>query len=149
MIFHTKISGRVRVFVYGTLKPGEVNYQKYCAGLVVDTQRCTTLGQLFTLPMGYPAMTIGKELVHGYLVSFAEPWILDVLDELEDYQPTRQMSGNLYNRQEVEVYNLQGLSLGWAWGYLMNPERIKKLGGLLLPDGWWSGCDLSLQDSWD
>lgn len=147
MILNTKISGRVRIVVYGTLKPGEVNYQQYCAGKVVDTQRCTTLGQLFALPMGYPALTIGKELVHGYLLSFAQPSILDALDELEDYQPTREMSANLYNRQQVKVYNLQGLSLGWAWIYLMHPERVEELGGVPLPDGWWSGYGLPLQDN--
>ncbi|MHC5832273.1 MAG: gamma-glutamylcyclotransferase, partial [Nostoc sp.] len=26
-----KFSNLVRVFVYGTLKPGEANYKKYCA----------------------------------------------------------------------------------------------------------------------
>jgi len=25
----------IRVFVYGTLKPGEVNYQRYCEGKVI------------------------------------------------------------------------------------------------------------------
>jgi len=135
---HTKISGRVRVFVYGTLKPGEINYQRYCTNQVVEAQKATTLGQLFALPMGYPAMTMGKELVHGYLLSFAEPLIIHVLDDLEGYQPSRRMSENLYNRQEVEVYNLQGLSWGWAWIYMMNPERVQQLGGIHLVDGCWS-----------
>ncbi|AFY48258.1 hypothetical protein Nos7524_2416 [Nostoc sp. PCC 7524] len=139
---NTKISGRVRVFVYGTLKPGEANYQKYCAGKVIAAQRAMTLGKLFALPMGYPAMTIGEEVVQGYLLSFASSGILAVLDELEDYHPTRPMSANLYNRQHMEIYNLLGSSLDWAWVYLMNPELVHKLGGIFLPDGWWSGCGL-------
>ncbi len=28
-----------KVFVYGTLKPGEANYQKYFAGKVIEAQK--------------------------------------------------------------------------------------------------------------
>jgi gamma-glutamylcyclotransferase (GGCT)/AIG2-like uncharacterized protein YtfP len=139
---NAKIPGKVQVFVYGTLKPGEINYQKYCAGKVVAAQRATTLGKLFALPMGYPAMTKGEEVIHGYLLSFASPEVLAVLDELEDYHPTRPMSANLYNRQQVEVYNRLGLSLDWAWVYVMNPQLVNQLQGIFLPDGWWSSCGL-------
>ncbi|MBH8573626.1 gamma-glutamylcyclotransferase [Nostocaceae cyanobacterium CENA369] len=135
-----KFPGLVRVFVYGTLKPGEANYDRYCAGKVVDAQRAFAIGELFALPMGYPAMTIGEHFIHGYLLFFADLKILDILDELEDYQPTRQISQNLYSRQQVEIYNLQGLSLGCAWVYLMTWERVSCLEGVLQPDGWWSGC---------
>ncbi|YAF96307.1 MAG: gamma-glutamylcyclotransferase [Nodularia sp. CChRGM 3473] len=133
-----KVPGLVRVFVYGTLKPGEANYQKYCAGKVMNAKRAVVLGRLFTLPMGYPAMTPGEGSVHGYLLSFADLGILDALDELEDYQPARQMSENLYYRQQVEISDLQGISLGDAWAYLMAPERVDQLQGLPLLEGWWS-----------
>jgi gamma-glutamylcyclotransferase (GGCT)/AIG2-like uncharacterized protein YtfP len=134
-------SGLLRVFVYGTLKPGEANYQKYCAKKVISAERATTRGQLFALPMGYPAMTLGDSLIHGYLLSFADSGILSGLDELEDYQPSRQISENLYNRQQVEVFNLKEISL--AWVYLMTPDRVNQIGGILQPDGWWSGCGLN------
>lgn len=83
-------------------------------------------------------MTNGADIVHGYLLTFADLAILEALDELEDYQPEREMSANLYNRQNIEVNNLLGASLGWAWVYLMQPARVKQLGGIYLPDGWWS-----------
>jgi gamma-glutamylcyclotransferase (GGCT)/AIG2-like uncharacterized protein YtfP len=133
-----KFPGLVRVFVYGTLKPGEANYQKYCADQVITTQRAFTLGKLFALPMGYPAMTPGGDFVQGYLLSFTDSGILDALDELEDYQPARQMSENLYYRQQVEVCDLQGISLGDAWAYFMAVERVFQLKGVTLPEGWWS-----------
>ncbi|BCL38755.1 gamma-glutamylcyclotransferase [Nostoc sp. MS1] len=129
----------MNVFVYGTLKPDERNYLRYCAGKVVEAQRATTLGRLFALPMGYPAMTMGKDIVHGYLLSFADLGVLATLDGLEDYQPERAMSENLYNRQNVKIFNLLGSSLGLAWVYLMQPKTVKQLGGIYLPDGWWSG----------
>ncbi|MBD2163122.1 gamma-glutamylcyclotransferase [Calothrix membranacea FACHB-236] len=141
-----KFSGILRVFVYGTLKPGEVNYQKYCAGKVINAKRAIAPGKLFALPMGYPAMTLEDSQVQGYLLSFKDSKVLSQLDNLEDYQPQRQISENLYNRQEIEIFNLQGLSLGWAWAYFMSPDRVQQLGGILQPDGWWTGCGLTASD---
>ncbi|MBW4564084.1 MAG: gamma-glutamylcyclotransferase [Mojavia pulchra JT2-VF2] len=138
-----KFSATVRVFVYGTLKPGEVNYKRYCADKVVNAKRAIARGQLFALPMGYPAMTLEESKVYGYLLSFAESKILSQLDDLEDYQPTRQIRENLYNRQQIEIFDLQGLSLGWAWVYLMTPDQVRRLGGKPQPDGWWTGCGLT------
>jgi gamma-glutamylcyclotransferase (GGCT)/AIG2-like uncharacterized protein YtfP len=139
-----KSSDLVQVFVYGTLKPGEANYKKYCAGKVVDVKKAFVQGKLFALPMGYPAMTLGDSKVYGYLLSFPNPRILNELDVLENYQPTRQASKNLYNRQIIEVCEPQSLSLDWAWVYFMTLERVEQLGGLLQPDGWWSGCGLTV-----
>jgi gamma-glutamylcyclotransferase (GGCT)/AIG2-like uncharacterized protein YtfP len=130
----------VKLFVYGTLKPGEVNYQKYCAGQVIAAKRAMVLGKLFALPMGYPAMTSGDEQVQGYLLDFAKSEILTALDDLEDYQPSRPESENLYNRQSMEVYEPKGVSLGRAWVYLMSGERVSQLGGVPQVDGWWTGC---------
>ncbi|MDZ8053292.1 MAG: gamma-glutamylcyclotransferase [Aulosira sp. ZfuVER01] len=144
-----KVSGKVRIFVYGTLKPGEANYKRYCAGKVLDSKRAIALGKLFALPMGYPAMTLGNSQVQGYLLSFADLDILSQLDQLEDYQPHRDLSENLYNRQQIGIYNLQGLSLGFAWVYFMSLERVSQLGGIPQADGWWSGCGLKASKKWD
>jgi len=144
-----QFSQGLRVFVYGTLKPGEANYQRYCAGKVVNAKRAVTIGKLFALPMGYPAMTPGQHEVHGYLLSFADPEILSALDYLEDYQPIRAMSENLYNRQQVEVYALQGEFLGWAWAYFMSLELVGKFKGTLQADGWWSGCGLTAKEHYE
>jgi gamma-glutamylcyclotransferase (GGCT)/AIG2-like uncharacterized protein YtfP len=138
-----KFSQQVRIFVYGTLKPGEVNYKRYCANRVIASQRAIAPGKLYALPMGYPAMTAQNSQVHGYLLSFAELEILSLLDELEDYQPHRQISQNLYNREEIEIYDLQRQTLGLAWVYLMSPEKVSQLGGIPQADGWWSGCGIN------
>ncbi len=137
--FKEKCSPLLRVFVYGTLKPGETNYQKYCADKVLDATPAIALGELFALPMGFPAMTLGDSPVHGYLLSFTNPEILMDLDELEDYQPTRTASENLYYRQMIETYDLEGEALGCAWVYLMTKYLVCQLGGVVQIDGWWSG----------
>lgn len=132
----------LKVFVYGTLKPGEANYKRYCDGKVVDANRAYALGKLFALPMGYPAMTLGDSHVYGYLLCFTDSRVLNQLDELEGYQPVRTASENLYNRQQIEIYDLEQTSLGLAWVYLMTSKQIHQLGGVFQTDGWWSGCGL-------
>ncbi|MDF5711410.1 MAG: gamma-glutamylcyclotransferase [Nostoc sp. S4] len=144
-----KFPDLVQVFVYGTLKLGEANYKRYCAGKVVDVKKAFVQGKLFALPMGYPAMTLGDSQVYGYLLSFPKPAILNQLDVLEDYHPTREISENLYNRKTVEVYQGEWLSLGWAWVYLMSLERVNKLGGVLQADGWWSSSGLTTKYSYN
>ncbi|MEH2275620.1 MAG: gamma-glutamylcyclotransferase [Nostoc sp.] len=144
-----QFSDLVRVFVYGTLKPGEANYKKYCADKIIDVKKAFVQGKLFALPMGYPAMTLGNTQVYGYLLSFSNPRILNDLDVLEDYQSTRQSPENLYNRQIIQVYQAQSLSLGWAWVYLMTLDQVNQLGGFLQPDGWWTDCGLTAKYSYD
>ncbi len=129
----------LKVFVYGTLKPGEYNYQRYCMGKVVEEKRAIAFGQLFDLPLGYPAMTLGESPVQGFVLTFSDPAFLDVLDELEDYNPQRIPEENEYIRQEIETYNLAGEPLGLAWVYLMAVEQVQRFGGVLMPSGLWSG----------
>lgn len=144
----------VKVFVYGTLKPGESNYQRYCSGKVVDICPAIALGELYALGvLGYPAMTTGDRPVRGFLLSFRDPGVLHDLDQLEGYDPHRSSSHNEYDRRQIDVFNIppslsptggitwEQLSawptLGRVWAYFMAPERVRSLGGVLLPTGWW------------
>ena len=128
----------LKVFVYGTLKPGEVNYQRYCAGEVIAATPAIARGQLFALSLGYPAMTTGTQTVHGFLLSFENTAILPRLDALEDFVPGRSPEQNEYQRELITVFNSEGQPLGDAWAYLMHPQRIQQLGGVLIPHGVWS-----------
>ncbi|NEP00331.1 MAG: gamma-glutamylcyclotransferase [Symploca sp. SIO2E9] len=127
-----------KVFVYGTLKPGEVNYEQYCASKVVEEIKAIAFGQLFNLPIGYPAMTLGYSIIEGFVLTFAEHGVLRLLDELEDYEPQRKPEENEYNRHLIETYSLEGKILGLAWVYLMRAEQVQLQGGVLLPSGFWS-----------
>lgn len=131
-----KFSEELQVFVDGTLKPGEANY-RLCENQVLTAKKAVASGKLFTLPMGYPAMTLGDSKVHGYLLSVADSSLLTELDDLEDYQPNRQIAENLYDRQYIKIFEPTGLSLGSAWVYLMTPKKIYQLGGISLVDGYW------------
>jgi gamma-glutamylcyclotransferase (GGCT)/AIG2-like uncharacterized protein YtfP len=142
-LFSYGVLNITNIFVYGTLKPRESNYQRYCAGKVLEAKRAIALGELFSLPFGYPAMTPGKSLVHGFLLSFPDSTILSHLDWLEDYDPQRPAERNEYNRQLIETYNSAFTLLGRAWVYLMTPQQVRSCNGVLIPDGWWSCRGLS------
>ena len=129
----------LKVFVYGTLKPGECNYQLYCTGKVVEEKSAIAQGLLFSLPFGYPAMTPGNSLVKGFVLSFSTYKILHQLDWLEDYDPQRPVAQNEYYRQQIKVYDTAKEPLGTSWTYLMTLEQVKAYQGVLLPNGWWSG----------
>lgn len=129
-----------RVFVYGTLKPGESNYHAYCAAKVMEAKTAIARGQLFALPFGYPAMSKGNSQVQGYLLTFSDPTILQQLDWLEDYDAHRPEADNEYSRQLAEIYAPDSTPCGKAWVYLMTLERVAAMGGVLLPHGCWSGA---------
>lgn len=127
----------MKVFVYGTLKPGECNYLRYCEGKVVDACPAIARGQLFALSAGYPAMIFGEGRVYGFLLCFADSAILADLDELEDYHPGRDRAQNEYQRESIEVFDLNFQPLGTAWAYFMLPDRVRSLGGIFIRDGTW------------
>jgi gamma-glutamylcyclotransferase (GGCT)/AIG2-like uncharacterized protein YtfP len=127
----------MKVFVYGTLKPGECNYLRYCEGKVVDACPAIAHGQLFALSAGYPAMISGEGRVYGFLLRFANSAILADLDELEDYHPGRDRAQNEYQRELIAIFDLNFKPLDTAWAYFMLPDRLRSQGGIFLPDGTW------------
>jgi gamma-glutamylcyclotransferase (GGCT)/AIG2-like uncharacterized protein YtfP len=129
----------LKVFVYGTLKPGESNYPFYCEGKVIEEIKAYIQGQLYNLPVGYPAMIKGNNLIEGYLLTFADPNVLTELDVLESYDPKRSPSENEYYRQIVPIYDQSGNSLGEAWAYFMTLEKVTELGGTLYHHHSWTG----------
>jgi gamma-glutamylcyclotransferase (GGCT)/AIG2-like uncharacterized protein YtfP len=128
----------LKVFVYGTLKPHEKFYSIYCKDKVVKAERVWTKGELFALPVGYPAMIAGNKKVEGFLLTFTDESVLKNLDYLEGYEPDGIPDKNDYQRQEISVYDRHNKSLGKAWAYFMSGKKVQDLGGVLLPSGWWS-----------
>jgi gamma-glutamylcyclotransferase (GGCT)/AIG2-like uncharacterized protein YtfP len=128
------------VFVYGTLKPGSANFDDYCGTKVVASHRAYIHGELYDLPrLGYPGATHGDRQIYGYVLTFADPSLLQALDELEDYDPLRSPTGTDYIRELVIAHAIDGSVSIPAWTYLMTAAQIHKLGGVLISDGWWVG----------
>ena len=66
----------LRVFVYGTLKRGQANHERFCRGLL-SAREATVRGRLYDLPFGFPALVVPGEDVYAtgttdYLADAAE-----------------------------------------------------------------------------
>lgn len=51
---------RISAFVYGTLKRGQRNHERYCQG-AISIVPATVSGRLYALPAGYPALEVPEE----------------------------------------------------------------------------------------
>ena len=135
-----------KVFVYGTLKPGEAYYQAYCAPYVVNATPAMAQGYLFHLPQGYPAMTVGQatsemlgeQWIMGVLLHFRDDAAIAQIDEFEDYNPALADTDNDYLRQLRPVFSQKHQPLGAAWIYLMTPQQVQRYGGIPISTGVWS-----------
>jgi gamma-glutamylcyclotransferase (GGCT)/AIG2-like uncharacterized protein YtfP len=126
------------VFVYGTLKPGEAAYKRYCEPYVVKAQVAWVQGHLFHLPQGYPALTEGDRWVEGTWLQLRDAAAIAQMDAFEDYIPTRPDTENLYVRRPCDVFSRARRPLGRAWVYRMERQQVLALGGIEVPTGVWS-----------
>ena len=131
--------GLKEIFVYGTLLPGEANFQQI-ATMVAGREAARTRGRLFHLPLGYPALMEAEEgLLHGVPLRFNEPIekVLDVCDRIEGYQPDDEES-SLFIRVAKQVEPEGGASKE-AWCYSVGPalreESLRE--GQEVDDGDW------------
>jgi gamma-glutamylcyclotransferase (GGCT)/AIG2-like uncharacterized protein YtfP len=130
----------IHVFVYGTLKPGGVNFDRYCGTRVVHSYRAYIYGELYDLPtLDYPGVIHGTNKVHGFVFAFADAKILLELDELESYDPLRSPTENDYHRKFIATHTPDLRPSVSAWAYFMNPDLVRRASGVLVPDGWWAG----------
>ena len=132
------------VFVYGTFKPTHANFERLCAGKVSAVSPGLAKGQLYQIPFytetytrGYPAMTLEKGWVKGYLFQCEETEILKQLDQLEDYEEGRSPAENEYQRQRLQIFTLDQKPLTTAWGYVMTLAKVQELEGIDLGTTAW------------
>lgn len=104
----------------------------------MEEQPAIAYGQLYHLSRGYPGMILGDSQVQGFLLTFADSAIFDSLDQLEDYDPNRRPEDNEYNREQIEVYDKAGQSLGLAWVYFMTLGKVQNFQGIYINSGCWS-----------
>ncbi|RMH68055.1 MAG: gamma-glutamylcyclotransferase [Cyanobacteria bacterium J003] len=130
----------LRLFVYGTLKPGYPPHDLFCRPWLSGHQTALVRGRLYHLPMGYPGLTAEEGWVQGELLLFDDPpaSLLTQLDAFEGYSPNLSPEVNVYCRQEVPVYDLTHQPLGTAWAYIMSTERVRDFNGEWLPEGVWN-----------
>jgi gamma-glutamylcyclotransferase (GGCT)/AIG2-like uncharacterized protein YtfP len=84
-------------------------------------------------------MTESDQKVYGYVLTFVDETSLQILDQLETYDPQSALQDNEYDRRLIPIYDLEsGHFLEQVWGYVMRPEKVQELEGIVLPSGWWT-----------
>lgn len=111
-------------FVYGTLRPGAYNHDRYLLGRTLAEEPALLTGALLYDGPGYPYAVAGEGRVTGELVT-AEPGdaygeLLRVLDWLEEYAGPGDPR-NVYERVECEVVRVRDGAGVRAWVYLAAP----------------------------
>jgi gamma-glutamylcyclotransferase (GGCT)/AIG2-like uncharacterized protein YtfP len=128
----------LKVFVYGTLKPGGHYWPRFCEGKVARYRPAKIQGELYDLHVGYPGLRLrGQNWAHGYLLEFKDPVHLDGLDYLEGYAANRPESENEYNRVRVPCYDEEGEPLGEVWAYEITPTAFARLHPTRIENGNW------------
>src|SRR5262245_29758041 len=103
------------VFVYGTLKRGEVRAAMWPkAPLAVEVAEVR--GMLFDLGR-YPALVAGDERVGGELWHFAAEDLPTTLEELDRIEGYRRMPDDLYRREASECHTASRRHRAWTYRY--------------------------------
>ena len=128
-------------FVYGTLRPGEVNHDLFLRGRIRYEEPGRLPGALLYDGPGYPYAVeepggvIAGELVTPRPDAYAE--LLVALDELEEYTPGDPR--NLYERVAREVTRTTDGAAVRAWVYVAAPSvtaRLRACGKLVESGDW-------------
>ena len=97
-----------KVFVYGSLREGFFNYDKYLKNKVSSASLGEVKGKLFHLShKGYPALLEGEDTIIGEIMVIKDFYANIVsLDEMEGYLSFEDASNNEYIRTIMDVKNL-------------------------------------------
>ncbi|MFJ8163326.1 gamma-glutamylcyclotransferase family protein [Streptomyces sp. NPDC096136] len=133
--------GVLPFFVYGTLRPGEVNHDLFLRGRTAAEEPARLPGAVLYEGPGYPyaveraGSVIAGELVTPAADAYGE--LLDALDLLEEYAgPDRP--GNVYDRVARDAVRPDGSRVR-AWVYLAAAPLARRLArsGTEIPGGDW------------
>jgi len=136
----------VSLFVYGTLKPGEMNYADYLAGRTLYEQPAWVVGAVLYTAGPFPYLVLGNglaqptEYVYGMLLTICpEVYMatLQALDDLEGYQPGA--AGNLYERITHTVQTAGAQVAAWMYVAGLQPLTAIRAGQFhKIPGGNWN-----------
>jgi gamma-glutamylcyclotransferase (GGCT)/AIG2-like uncharacterized protein YtfP len=112
----------VRVFVYGTLRPGASAWDLVAAS-VKAVEPATAAGTLHDTGRGYPAARFGATgTITGALM-----WVeRDLLPSLDGYEG---VATGLFRRVEITAQTAQGPVPAWGYEYLATTEDLPVIDG--------------------
>ena len=152
---------RLDIFVYGTLKRGQSNHERFCRGLV-SAREVTVRGHLYDLPFGFPALVVPEANVRAtgttdYLADAEEQHRTQAgplapspdwdsvhgelltfddpgerLPVLDGLEGFRPGERSFYNRILIPAVLAETGESVLAWAYV-----VESTSGMYLPDGRW------------
>lgn len=122
-------SEKINIFVYGSLRTGFFNYDKYLKGRVLSSKKAKVKGSLFHMPnKGYPALLDGEDFVYGEVMEISNyDDVIRELDLMEGYFGPNNIE-NEYNRipLEVEILDSKNTEVCYVYKYnQLDDEFIK------------------------
>jgi len=101
-------TGILRLFVYGTLKRGYWNHDRFCRG-VLDVQEAVVRGRLYEMPSGIPVLEVPETdiLAHG------------TADPLADVVTQARFAGHLASFLEPMPESATAVDWGPVYGELL------------------------------
>ena len=117
-----------KIFVYGTLRTGMYNYDKYLKGKIIQSELAYVKGSLHEIHgVSYPALIVGEDMIAGEIMELAQEHIMDELDELEGWIKEGDPQ-NEYHKIIVDIYDDLGSKIQRLPVYFFNLDNPKHTG---------------------
>lgn len=133
------MANNIRIFVYGSLREGFFNYDKYLKGNVISNELGRVKGIVYHLPhKGYPAIFEGEGYVEGEVMELSNyEQTMKALDEMEGFYGENNPK-NEYNKRLVEVELANGTKeLCYAYFYNKDNDLEFDSKAILVENGNW------------
>ena len=134
---------RINLFVYGSLREGFFNYNKYLANRVIEKKEAKVENMnLYHMPYkGYPAITVGKDTVRGEIMVLREGCYeetMKAMDEMEGFIGDGNPD-NEYHKVILEVEHLHTAEKEKCFVYFYNKDKdlLFDSSAIYIPHGDW------------
>ena len=139
----------INLFVYGSLRQGFFNYEKYLEGKVVKKYEAKLENmKLFHMPYkGYPAITKGEDIVFGEIMIINEndyDETIKAMDEMEGFISENNPE-NEYHKVILEVENISTKEKEKCFVYCYNKDKdiVFEEKSIYIPSGDWKNYMLN------
>ena len=113
-----------KMFVYGTLRMGMYNYEKYYRGHCLFRGNGYVKGQLYTIRgKRYPALIQGGRMIKGEMYEIPDR-LQDAVDLMEGFLGEGNIE-NEYDKIVSEIYNADGRMIACMPVYFYNVRNLK------------------------
>ncbi|MGL5354825.1 MAG: gamma-glutamylcyclotransferase family protein [Clostridium sp.] len=114
---------KLKIFVYGSLRTGFFNYNKYLKGHVIERKIGKVNGRLFHMKnKGYPALIEGDDEVYGEVMTIDNYVdVVKAMDEMEGYKGMNNAE-NEYNRLILDVKLIDENKAEKCYVYMYNQK---------------------------